>query len=151
MDQLVLVRKKTTHSVNDADIYPSTSSIRTRPVSSIPREKPNNSSKRNYGRLLNVQLHSSGNTKTIKEKFKMVYRYVDCIEKYMYVMNRCIKKVLPSREFPYCKDDNHDNYFNERRSERMKYDNSINISCNFGVTSYMEPSNSSSKYQTQGK
>ena len=52
--------------------------------------------------------------------------------------------LLSSREYRYCKDYNLDNHYYERRSGRMKYDNSNNRSCYFGYTNCKEPSNSSS-------
>ena len=62
----------TSYSVNEVDIRPSTSSINTRHVSPIPREKSDKISKRNHGRSLDVQLYSQGKTETIKNKFTMV-------------------------------------------------------------------------------
>ena len=60
-------KKSTPYSVNDVDIRPSTPCISTRNVYPISREKTNNSLTRNYGRLLDVQLHSRGNTETIRK------------------------------------------------------------------------------------
>ena len=65
-------KKSTPYSVKDMDYCPSTSSISTRPVSPIPREKLNNSSKRNYGCSLDVQLYLQGNIETIKNTLTMV-------------------------------------------------------------------------------